>query len=177
MTTSSFLVKHQANFSLMMPLFVLMCALILIREITKFWWRIRDTSYFAHFPSPSQRQNLNSVRFFFIKLAYQSLFRESLRDIIKYSFYWRLCRSYWVLWSKPFHCQEWETITINLLGKYKVGGKSFESHQPSKRIKKSSVLPLPTIRELFPKKRRPDNPKEKNSQSLLRKETRNKRSK
>ena len=27
--------------------------------------------------------------------------------------------------------------------------------------KKSSVLPLPTIRELFPKKRRPDNPKEK----------------
>ena len=152
MTTSSFLVEHQANFSLMMPLLVLMCALILIQDITKFWWRIRDTSYFAHFPSPSQRQNLNSVRFF-LKLAYQSLFRESLRDIIKYSFYWRLCRSYWVLWSKPFHRQEWETITINLLGKYKVGGKSFESHQPSKRIQKVIGAPSSDDQRTFPEKK------------------------
>ena len=98
---------------------------------------------------------------FFLKLAYQSLFRESLRDIIKYSFYWRLCRSYWVLWSKPFHRREWETITINLLGKYKVGGKSFESHQPSKRIQKVIGAPSSDDQRTFPEKRRPDNPKEK----------------
>ena len=36
MTTCSFLVEHQANFSLMKKLLVLMCALILIRDITKF---------------------------------------------------------------------------------------------------------------------------------------------
>ena len=116
---------------------VLMYALILIRDITKFWWKNRDTSSFSrHFPSVFKKTKSEFYPFsghFFpprFPLRHYQIFLLLAIPSFLLSFMIKAISS----------SRSRETITINLLGKYKLGE---EKNRPGES-KKSSVLSRPS---------------------------------